>query len=321
MKMGIINDRKNKSKLAKLLRFESSKSDGKVISLESYVERMKEDQKKIYYITGENIDIVKACPALEKLIKLDYEVLYMVDSLDEYVLQQLSEFDGVSLQSAGKESLKFGNDDSDQLKEIQKEFEPLTDWIKETLGEKVEKVKVSNRLTTTPVVLVSGQYGWSGNMERVMKAQALAGKRNSYQSSKKTMEINHRHPVIVTLKEKVAADKESKDLKDITTLLYNTALLQNGFLMEEHKHFADLVNRAVALGLEVDPNAEVIERPVDEEEEEEEEEEEGEEEGEEKGEEKEGAEKEAEKEEAEKEEETGEGEETDSGKEDDKETV
>jgi len=272
IKMGIIQDRKNKSKLAKLLRFVSSKSeDDAPVSLESYVDRMKDDQKKIYYITGENLDIVKTCPAVEKLLKKDYEVLFMSDSLDEYVLQQLSEFDGVSLQSAAKEDLKFGNEDSDSFKELEEEFKPLTDWLKTALEGKVEKVKVSNRLTTTPAVLVSSQYGWSGNMERVMKSQALGKKDASYQSPKKTFEINVRHPIITALKEKVEADGDDQGIKDISTLLYDTALLQNGFLMEEPKQFSDIINRVVSLGLKLDPNAEVGERPVVDESEEEEE--------------------------------------------------
>merc|ERR1712165_567299 len=189
IKMGILQDRKNKSKLAKLLRFPSSKTeDDKPISLESYVERMQDDQKKIYYITGETLDIVKTCPAIEKLLKLDYEVLYMTDPIDEYVLQSLTEFDGISLQSAAKEDLKFGNEDSDSFKEIQEDFKPLIDWLKTTLDEKVDKVKVSNRLTTTPVVLVSSQYGWSGNMEKVMKSQALRdNSRVKYQAPKKNI--------------------------------------------------------------------------------------------------------------------------------------
>merc|ERR1712083_4062 len=269
IKMGIISDRKNKSKLAKLLRFPSSKSEDKPISLESYVDRMKEDQKKIYYITGESVDLVKTCPAVEKLLKLDYEVLYMADSIDEYVLQSLTEFDGVSLQSAAKEDLKFGNEDSDSFKEIQEDFKPLIDWLKNTLDEKVDKVKVSNRLTTTPVVLVSSQYGWSGNMEKVMKSQALRdNSRVKYQAPKKTFEINPRHPVITALKEKVEADGENPDLKDISTLLYDTALLQNGFLMEEPKQFSDIINQVVSLSLKLDPEAEIADRVPDEDEEE-----------------------------------------------------
>merc|ERR1712038_1953922 len=198
------------------------------------------------------------CPAIEKLLKLDYEVLYMADSIDEYVLQSLTEFDGVSLQSAAKEDLKFGNEDSDSFKEIQEDFKPLIDWLKNTLDEKVDKVKVSNRLTTTPVVLVSSQYGWSGNMEKVMK----------YQAPKKTFEINPRHPVITALKEKVEADGENPDLKDISTLLYDTALLQNGFLMEEPKQFSDIINQVVSLTLKLDPEAPIADRVPDEDEEE-----------------------------------------------------
>eukprot|EP00463_Aulacantha_scolymantha_P000839 TRINITY_DN155_c0_g1_i1.p1 TRINITY_DN155_c0_g1~~TRINITY_DN155_c0_g1_i1.p1 ORF type:complete len:178 (-),score=55.14 TRINITY_DN155_c0_g1_i1:2-535(-) len=162
---------------------------------------MQDDQKEIYYITGESIEIVKYCPALEKLKKLDREVIFMTDSLDEYVLQQFTEFDGIPLQSVGKEHLKFGNEDSNSFKAKEEEFKKLTEWLKTVLGDKVDKVKVSNRLTTTPVVLVSSQYGWSGNMERIMKAQALKKEESyKYQAPKKTLEINDRHPMIKQLK-------------------------------------------------------------------------------------------------------------------------
>jgi len=260
VKLGVIQDRKNKSKLTKLLRYATSKSNGKAVSLDAYLDRMKDTQKKIYYVTGESLEKVKSSPAVEKLIKLDYEVVYMVDPLDEYVVQTMTEFDGVDLQSATKEDLKFGNEDSSKVKATKEEFQPLTDWLKKTLGAKIEKASVSNRLTSSPVVLVTSQYGWSGNMERIMRAQALQSEDAfTYQAPKKTLEINPKHPIIMSLKDRVVADADDKSLVDLATLLYDTALLQNGFAIDDADGFAKIVNRVISLGLNVDPDALVAE--------------------------------------------------------------
>jgi heat shock protein beta len=260
IKLGLIDDRANKSKLSKLLRFQSSKSEGKPISLEKYVENMAEDQKYIYYITGPSIDAVTKSPFLERLTKKGYEVLFMTDPLDEYVVQTLTEFDGNQLQSVSKEGLKLGDEaKQDKYKE---KFEPLTAWLKKVYDSKVEKVSISNRLAKSPCVLVTGQYGWSANMERIMRAQTFAdASKQSYMMSKKTMEINPRHPIIIELATKSAENPDDPGLQDLANLMFDAALIQSGFSMESAEEFATRIHRVVGVGLDVDPNAEVEEEP------------------------------------------------------------
>lgn len=274
IKLGVIQDRKNKSKLTKLLRFTSSKTEeGQFTSFEDYVDGMPENQKKIYFVTCETMAMCKNAPSAQKLLKKGFEVLYLDDPLDEYVVQQLTEFDGVDLQSAAKESLKFGNEDSKAFKKLGEEFKGLTDWLKETLGSKIEKATVSNRLTTSPAVLVTAQYGWSGNMERIMKAQALGDtESHSWQAPKKTLEINARHPIMQELKKRVEADKDDEAMKDIATLIYDTSLMTDGFVMDDPQKFSEIITRVVTRGLDVEGQAvdEDVDLPEDEEEEEEE---------------------------------------------------
>merc|ERR1712125_225113 len=179
LKLGVHEDSTNRVKVAELLRFHTSKSGDEQISLKEYVDRMKEGQQDIYYITGESIAAVSASPFLESLRKKGFEVLYMVDPIDEYCVQQLKEFDGKKLKSTTKEGL-----------DLEAEFEPLTKLMKEVLGDKVEKVVVSSRMADSPCVLTTSEYGWSANMERIMKAQALRdNSMTSYMVSKKTMEL------------------------------------------------------------------------------------------------------------------------------------
>jgi len=271
IKLGMIDDRKNKSKLAKLLRFLSSKSGDEEISLESYVDRMKDDQKNIFYITGESLEYVKSSPFLERLKKLDYEVLYMVDPIDEYVVQQLTEFDGVQLASVTKDNLKLGDEDAESFKSLKDDFKPLTEWLKAVYDKDVEKVVVSNRIHESPVVLVTGQYGWTANMERIMRAQTL-GRENSYMSAKKTMEINPYHPILIDLKTKTAENGDDESLKNLARLLYDSALMASGFQIAETASFSKRIYEIVSKGLGIDPNAEVPEEVEEEEAEVEEEE-------------------------------------------------
>jgi len=259
-----------------LLRFRSSKSDGNWVSLENYVDNMADDQKYIYYITGESQDAVESSPFMEQLRKRDLEVLYLVDPLDEYVTQSLTEFDGVQLMSITKDGLKFGDEDEDRASKIEEMYKPFTDWLNELYGDKVEAVKVSNRLADSPCVLVTGQYGWSANMERIMKAQTFAdNSKNSYMKARKTMEINPRHPIIVELKNRHESGEDEEANKDLAGLLFDAALVQSGFMVEEAKPFATRIHRVVALGLSVDPDAPLadeIEVPEDEDDEDDEDE-------------------------------------------------
>ena len=205
IKLGLIEDSSNRTKLSKLLRFKSTHTgeDGWT-SLEDYIGRMKDWQKSIYYIAGENLDAVKDSMFLERFKQKDIEVLFMTEPIDEYALQNLSEYDNKKLQSITKENLKFGDEDETDKKreELYKDsFSPLTDFLKETYGDKVEKVTVSTRLASSPCVLVTGQYGYSANMERIMKAQAFADpSRSKYMVAKRIMEINPRHPIMAQLR-------------------------------------------------------------------------------------------------------------------------
>merc|ERR1712087_89107 len=272
IKLGMIDDRKNKSKLAKLLRYHSSKSGEELTSLEGYVDRMKDDQKDIYYITGESIEYVEKSPFLERLKKKDYEVLYMVDPIDEYVCNSLTEFDGIKLQSVTKDNLKLGDEDEAAFKELKEDFKPLTEWLKQIYDKNVEKVVVSNRIHESPCIIVTGQYGWTANMERIMKAQTL-GRSNSHQSAKKTMEVNPYHPVMLHLKDASADTPEDEKLVNLAKLLYDSSLMASGFAVSETSDFSKRIYEIVSKSLGVDPDAEVPEEVIEEEEEEEAEEE------------------------------------------------
>merc|ERR1711934_1004101 len=258
MKLGIHEDSTNRTKIAELLRFNTSKSGDEQISLKEYVDRMKEGQNDIYYITGESIAQVSSSPFLENLRKKGLEVLYMVDPVDEYAVQQLKEFDGKKLKSTTKEGLDIADEDEKKkLEELKAEFEPLTKLMKEVLGDKVEKVVISDRMADSPCVLTTSEYGWSANMERIMKAQALRdSSMSSYMQSKKTMEVNPKHSIMTELKKKAAADKSDKTVKDLIWLLFDTSLLTSGFNLDEPTQFAGRIHRMIKLGLSIDDDDE-----------------------------------------------------------------
>lgn len=256
IKLGLIEDASNRTKLSKLLRFQSSLSGEGYVSLEDYVDNMKDKQKAIFYIAGESVEAVEESPFLERFKAKDIEVLYMVDPIDEYAVQNLNEFDGHKLQSITKEGLKYGDEADDEKTRLdlyKEKYSGLSAYLKKVLGEKVEKVTVSNRLEGTPAVLVTSQYGYSANMERIMKSQAFADpQRAQYLISKKTMEVNPRHPIVAELNKRVDTESDEEELSDIAWSLYDTALLNSGFDIDDHKEFANRMYRMMRAGLSLD---------------------------------------------------------------------
>jgi len=255
LKLGIHEDSTNRKKLAGYLRYNSSASGDEMCSLADYVSRMKENQKDIYYITGESKDVVGSSSFVERLKKRGLEVIYMTEPIDEYVVQQLKEFDGKNLVSVTKEGLELPEDEEEKKKkEADKEkFEPLCKVMKDILDKKVEKVVVSSRLVSSPCCIVTSQYGWTANMERIMKAQALRDTSTmGYMAAKKHLEINPDHSIVENLRQRAEADKNDKSVKDLVLLLFETALLSSGFSLEDPAVHAKRIHRMIKLGLGID---------------------------------------------------------------------
>ncbi|XP_073466530.1 heat shock protein HSP 90-alpha [Aquarana catesbeiana] len=255
IKLGIHEDTQNRKKLSELLRYHTSASGDEMISLADYVSRMKENQKHIYYITGETRDQVTHSAFVERLRKHGLEVLYMTEPIDEYCVQQLKEFDGKTLLSVTKEGLELPEDEEEKKKkeEITTKFEGLLKVMKDILDKKVEKVVISNRLVESPCCIVTSTYGWTANMERIMKAQALRDNSTmGYMSAKKHLEINCDHPIIENLRQKAEVDNNDKSVKDLVNLLYETALLSSGFTLEDPQTHANRIYRMIKLGLGID---------------------------------------------------------------------
>merc|ERR1712036_119957 len=285
LKMGCYEDDSNRSKISKLLRFSSTKSEEKDISLDKYLDRMQESQESIYYMSGDNMEVMKKAPALQVFKKKDIEVLMLSDHLDEPCIQKLADYEGKKFVSIQKADVKL-----DETEEEKKKFsklkdmgKPLTDWWKEKLtdltekgamkdaGVKIEKVELSKRLTDSPVVVVTSQFGYSAQQEKVMKAQSFQNKDQiSMMSGRKTLEVNPNHPVIVDLLSKVKGDKEDKAALDTAQVLFQTALIESGYEIAGPSALVNRVYRLMSKELGVDPDAPLKEVEVPEEEEEEE---------------------------------------------------
>ncbi|KAM4553543.1 endoplasmin isoform 2-T2 [Fundulus diaphanus] len=271
IKLGVIEDHSNRTRLAKLLRFQTSNSETVLASLEQYVERMKEKQDKIYFMAGTTRKEAESSPFVERLLKKGYEVIYLTEPVDEYCIQALPEFDGKRFQNVAKEGVKF--EESEKAKEkretLEKEFEPLTTWLKDkALKDKIEKAILSQRLTDSPCALVASQYGWSGNMERIMKAQAYqTGKdisTNYYASQKKTLEINPKHPLVKQMLSRVTSDAEDQTASDLAVVLFETATLRSGYQLADTKAYGDRIERMLRLSMNVPLDEQVEEEPEEE---------------------------------------------------------
>merc|ERR1712151_338428 len=284
LKMGCYEDDSNRSKLSKLLRFTSTKSEGKEISLDKYLDRMQESQESIYYMSGESLEVMMKAPSLQVFKKKDMEVLMLSDHLDEPCLQKLADYEGKKFVSIQKADVKLDETEAEKKRfsKIKDMYKPLTDWWKDKLtdltekgamkdaGVKVEKVELSKRLTESPVVVVTSQFGYSAQQERVMKAQAFQNKDQlSMMSGRKTLEINPKHPVVADLLAKVKADKEDKSALDSAQMLFQTALLESGYEIAHPSALVNRVYRLMSKELGVDPDAPLKEVEVPEGEEEE----------------------------------------------------
>jgi len=254
LKLGIHEDTTNRKKIADLLRFHTSKTGEDQISLKDYIQRMKEGQKDIFYITGESRAAVAQSPFIEGLKKKGFEVLYLVDPIDEYMVQQMKDYDDKKLKSVTKEGLDLDDTEEEKKKqeELKAKFEPLCKLMKDILGDKVEKVTLGTRIDESPCVLVTSEYGWSANMERIMKAQALRdSSTSSYMVSKKTLELNPNHQIVAELRNKAEIDQSDKTVKDLVWLMYETSILTSGFSLDEPQNFASRIHRMIKLGLSI----------------------------------------------------------------------
>jgi len=254
IKLGIHEDSTNRDKLCKLLKYNSTKSVDKLIRLDDYIKNMKEGQDSIYYISGESLKSIQTSLFLEELVKRDYEVLLMSDPIDEYCMQQLKEYDGKKFVNITKENLQLEKTDDEKKieEENKKKYEDVCKFIKETLGNYIEKVVVSSRLNASPCCLVTSEYGWTANMERIMKAQALRNdSMMNSMMSRKTLEINPDSDIIKELHTKISTNKDDITIKDIIWLLFETTLLNSGFNLEQSDIFCNRIYRMIRLGLSI----------------------------------------------------------------------
>jgi len=253
LRWGVVEDRLNRTRLSKLLRFHSSKTS-EPTSFDEYVSRMKEGQKEIYWLAGDSKETLEKSPLVEKFIKRGYEVLYMTDAIDEYSITALEKYDGkYKLTHVGREGVKLPEDKEEQKDAVEK-FKPLTEFLSKHLTGKIDKAVVSTRLTKTPSAIVAGSFGYSAHQEKIVKAQALSTDKNlTWMKARRILEINHRHPIIIEMLNRITTDAEDPVAADTAELLYETAALHSGFSLEDPTHFAERIHKMIQLSLNLDP--------------------------------------------------------------------
>ncbi|CAN8266561.1 unnamed protein product [Cochlearia groenlandica] len=250
LKLGCIEDTGNHKRITPLLRFYSSKNEEELTSLDEYIENMGENQKAIYYLATDSLKSAKSAPFLEKLIQKDIEVLYLVEPIDEVAIQNLQTYKEKKFVDISKEDLELGDEDEVKEREAKQEFNLLCDWIKQQLGEKVAKVQVSNRLSSSPCVLVSGKFGWSANMERLMKAQALGDTSSlEFMRGRRILEINPDHPIIKDLNAACKNAPESSEATRVVDLLFDTAIISSGFTPDSPAELGNKIYEMMAMAV------------------------------------------------------------------------
>lgn len=264
IKLGIIEDPSNRTRLAKLLMFHSSNQPG-LTNLSDYVSRMKEKQEHVYYIAGSNLSEVERSPFVERLLKKGYEVLYLTEAVDEYCISALPEFEGKKFQNVAKEgfSLADGDKAKEKLETLKDRYKPLLKWLsEEALKDQIAKASISERLSGSPCALVASMFGWTGNMERLAVSNAHQKsddpQRSYYLSQKKTLEVNPRHPLIKELLRRVEDDPKDPSAKEIAVMMFQTATLRSGYMLRETSDFAEnvemMMRKTLGIPLEEQPD-------------------------------------------------------------------
>ncbi|XP_059611317.1 endoplasmin [Phlebotomus argentipes] len=275
IKLGVMEDPSNRSRLAKLLRFQSSHTKGKEhTGLADYVSRMKPKQEHIFFIAGPGRTEVEKSPFVERLLARGYEVLYLTEAVDEYSISALPEFDGKKFQNAAREGFTLADSEESKTKfeELKKSFEPLVKWLNDVaLKDDIARAQISERLSNSPCALVANMYGWTGNMERLAMSNAHQKaddpQRSYYLSQKKILEVNPRHPLIRELLRRVEGDAEDPLAKEMAVMMFRTATLRSGFMLRETSGFADTIERMMRQTLGIDPDEQPEEEEFAEEEE------------------------------------------------------
>ncbi|KAL5581700.1 hypothetical protein UlMin_014142 [Ulmus minor] len=250
LKLGCIEDRENHKRIAPLLRFFSNQSEEEMISLDEYVENMKPEQKDIYYIATDSVSSAKNTPFLERLAEKDLEVLFLVDPIDEIAIQNLKSYKEKNFVDISKEDLDLGDKNEEREKEVKQEFGQSCDWIKKRLGDKVASVQISNRLSSSPCVLVSGRFGWSANMERLMKSQTIGDTSTlEFMRGRRVFEINPDHPIIRNLNAASRSNPDDEEALKAIDLLYDAALVSSGFTPENPAQLGGKIYEMMGMAL------------------------------------------------------------------------